>query len=395
MTGRVVAGLLVGIAVAVQAWIVVRYGSFHLARIVSDDPGYHSDFDTFWRSADALLRGADIYRTGAALVNLNPPLLTVVMAPFGLMEILPAYRLFGLLTVALVVASLLLVVREVRLPAVDAALAVAAVLLGAPLLGTVGLGQVYAFLTAALTLSWLAARRGHDVLAGAGIGIAVALKPSLAPLLLLPVLRGEARTAVAAAATTATGTLIGVLVCGPAASATWVGIVLGHPVQTFFDNASLPAALVRLTSDTGWGRPLVELPGGLVAGTALGIAVVAATLWLARRPDAAGLGTWAVAAASLVASPVTWNTYLVVLAPAVLVVLAVSRAAAAPLLALPLLGQEWPVLWYGDDGTASALPLSLYCAVLLAHWAVLLAHTVRGRPRPGAADPAPRVASTA
>ena len=35
-----------------------------------------------------------------------------------------------------------------------------------------------------------------------------------------------------------------------------------------------------------------------------------------------GLATNAVAAASLVASPVTWNTYLVVLAPAVLVVLA-------------------------------------------------------------------------
>ncbi|GAA3246384.1 hypothetical protein GCM10017691_54400 [Pseudonocardia petroleophila] len=390
MVRRAPAWLLAALAVAVQVRLFAEHGSFNLARIPSADLRYHSDFATFWRSADALLRGADIYRTGADLPNLNPPLLTVVMAPFGLLEVLPSYRLFALLTVALVLGCLLVVAREVRLPAVDAGLAVGAVLLGAPLLATVGLGQVYAFLAVALTGAWLAARRGRDVAAGVGIGIAVALKPSLAPLLLLPVLRRETRTALAAAGAAAAGTLLGVLVCGPAASVTWVRLVLGHPVQTFFDNASLPATLVRLTSDSGWGRPVVEVPGGQVAGTVLGIAVVVATLLLLRRsgPDA----LWAVTAASLVASPVTWNTYLVVLAPGVLVVLARSRAAAAPLLAAALIGQEWPGLWYGDDGTASALPLSLYCAVLLAHWAVLLRHARRGPARRGA--PAePRVAS--
>ncbi|MDN5934105.1 MAG: DUF2029 domain-containing protein [Pseudonocardia sp.] len=384
MARRAVAVLLVGLAVAVQTWIFARYGSFNLDRIGSEDPAYHSDFETFWRSADALLHGADIYRTGAGLPNLNPPLLTVVMAPFGLLEIMPSYRLFVLLTVVLVLGCLLVVAREVRLPAVDTGLAVGAVLLGAPLLATVGLGQIYAFLTVALTGAWLAARRGHGVASGAGLGIAVALKPSLAPLLLLPVLRRETRTALAAAGTAAAGTLLGVAVCGLDASLAWVRLVLGHPVQTYFDNASLPATLVRLTSDSGWGRPLVEVPGGLLVGSVLGGVIVVATLWFARGPEA----LWAVAAASLVASPVTWNTYLVVLAPAVLVVLARSRAAAAPLLAIPLLGQEWPALWYGDDGTASALPLSLYCAVLIGHWAVLLRHSLRGAPV------APRVAST-
>lgn len=382
MARRVVAVLLVGLAVAVQTWIFAEYGSFNLDRIGSEDPAYHSDFETFWRSADALLRGADIYRTGAGLPNLNPPLLTVVMTPFGLLEILPSYRLFVVITVVLVLGCLLVVAREVRLPAVDTGLAVGAVLLGAPLLATVGLGQIYAFLTVALTGAWLAGRRGHDVAAGVGIGIAVALKPSLAPLLLLPMLRRETRTALAAVGTAAAGTLLGVAVCGLDASLAWVRLVLDHPVQTFFDNASLPATLVRLTSDSGWGRPLVEVPGGLLVGSVLGVAIVVATLWVTRRPGVDGL--WAVAAASLVASPVTWNTYLVVLAPAVLVVLARSRVAAAPLLAIPLLGQEWPTLWYGDDGTASAVPLSLYCAVLLAHWAVLLRHALRGaavRPR--------------
>lgn len=169
MARRAVAVLLVGMALAVQTWFFAGYGSFNLDRIGSEDPAYHSDFETFWRSADALLHGADI--------------------------------------------------------------------------------------------------------------------------------------------TAAAGTLLGVAVCGLDASLTWVQLVLAHPVQTFFGNASLPATLVRLTSDSGWGRPLVEVPGGLLVGTVLGVA----TLWATRRPGVDGM--WAVAAASLVASPVTWNTYLVVLAP--------------------------------------------------------------------------------
>lgn len=392
MGRRGVSALLVLLAVGTQSWIFAERGSFNLSRILVEDPGYHSDFATFRASVLALLDGTDIYATDAALPNLNPPLMTVVMTPVALVDAQPGYRLFGLVTVALVLACLLAVAREVELRPVDTGLAVAAVLLGAPLLATVGLGQIYAFLAVALTGAWLAARRGHAAWEGAGIGLAVALKPSLAPLLLLPVLCRAPRTAVAAFGTAAAGTVVGVVVCGPAASATWLRLVLDHPVQTFFDNASLPATLVRLTSDTGWGRPLVEVPGGLVVGTVLAVAVVAGTLWLVRRcgPDA----LWAVAAAALVASPVTWNTYLVVLAPGVLVVLARSRAAAAPLLALALLGQEWPALWYGDDGTAPALPLSLYCAVLLAHWAVLLRHAlVRPAPPADVRPGPPRVAS--
>ena len=44
----------------------------------------HVDFDTFWHSAVALTQGADIYDdAGAKLTNLNPPLLTVLLAPFA------------------------------------------------------------------------------------------------------------------------------------------------------------------------------------------------------------------------------------------------------------------------------------------------------------------------
>ena len=98
MARRAVAVLLVGLAVAVQTWIFARYGSFNLDRIGSQDPAYHSDFETFWRSADALLRGADIYRTGAGLPNLNPLSISVPSnpQPAGVISPSPVSQLFRL-----------------------------------------------------------------------------------------------------------------------------------------------------------------------------------------------------------------------------------------------------------------------------------------------------------
>lgn len=368
---RVVSAVLVVVALSAQVWVLVTRGSFNLRRLASDDPRAHVDFDSFHRSAQALLRGADIYDTAAVLPNLNPPLLTVVLAPLGALGAQAAYRVLLLVTVVLVLGCVLVVAREVRLPAPDTGLAVAAVLLSGPLLATLGLGQIYALLTVTLTASWLAQRRGMPVVAGVALGAAAALKPSLAPLLLLPVLRRSWRTAAAAGLTAVLGTGVGVLVAGSSASLTWVGLVLDNPVQTYVDNASLPATMVRLTSDTGYGQPLVELPGGAVVGAVAGAVVLVATLWLARGPSEYGL--WAVAAASLVASPVTWHTYLVVLVPGMVLVLVRSRVLAAPLLALLLIGQEWPGLVLGEDGAGSALPVSLYAGVLLAYWAAFLA----------------------
>jgi hypothetical protein len=384
VVSRAVSGLLVALAVGAAGWLAIRYGLFNTARIGADEMDLHSDWQTFHASAVALVEGRSIYATGASLPNLNPPVLTVVLAPFAALDALPAYRLWTLLTLAVVVGCVLVVARELRLPAGRAGLAVAAVLLGAPLQATLGLGQIYGLLTAALTAAWLAGRRGRPVLGAVAVGVAVALKPTLAPVLLVPAVRREWRAAVAGAVTTAALTALGAAVAGPAATAEWVRLLLAQPISTFFDNASLPATLVRLTSATEWGTPVVEVPGGYAAGLVLGLLAVVVTLWRARGE----LALWAVAAAALLASPVTWNTYLVVLVPGVVVLLARAPRVAAPLLALPLVGQEWPALWYGDDGTASAVPLSLYCAVLLAHWVALAlaaARSDRGPDTP--ADP--------
>lgn len=75
--------------------------------------------------------------------------------------------------------------------------------------------------------------------------------------------------------------------------------MLGKPLETCFDNASLPATVVRLFTVNDWGDPLVVLPGAVVIGYVLAAVVVIVTLWrvaTVREADASGI--WAVAAAS-------------------------------------------------------------------------------------------------
>ncbi len=373
---------LATVAVAVATWLFVRSGSFTLTRFVSTQITSHLDFDTFWRSAVAFDDGADIYATGATYPNLNPPLFTVLLSPLGFLDVFDGYRLMALLSVVLMVGCLVVVARETGATAGVTAVVVAAVLVSSPFTATIGLGQIYVVLTTGLTLYWLAARRGWTWLEPVALGVVMALKPSLALLLLLPLVRRRWRTALIAAGVAAVASGAAFLLVGHSALRTWVGLVLGKPLETYFDNASLPATVVRLFTVNDWGRPLLALPGtvAVVAGYVLATVLVVVTLWrvaTVRESSADASGIWAVAAVSLLASPLTWNNYLLLLVPGVLVVLVDGRRPAAyALLALPLIGMEWPPLWFGD-GPPSALPLSLYCGILLLHWAVL---TVAVRP---------------
>lgn len=373
--GRAAVLTLAALALGVAAYLFLIRGSFLLVRLASPDRLIHSDFDSFWLSARALLDGGDIYRTGARYANLNPPLLTLLFTPFALLDPLPGYRLLVLVTVVLVIGALAAVAAELRLPARVAVAATAAVLLSSPVLATLGLGQIYGLLAAGLAVAFVADRHGRPLLEGAALGLVVAVKPSLAPVLLLLVVRGRRRALGAALVTGALATAAGALAAGPRSLVDWLGLLLGHPVQTYFDNASLPATLRRLTAVNGWGRPVLEVPGGFEAGLVIGLALLAGTLWVVRHPPADGgpdAALWAVAAAALLVSPLSWHNYLTVLMPGLLVLLVRGRTPAAVLaLSLTMIGMEWPPWWYAG-GTASAVPLSLYCAVLLTYWAALL-----------------------
>src|SRR5215208_486862 len=160
-------------------WMYIDYMGETLKRISTQSMAFHVDFDSFWRSARAMLEGQSIYDTGVDLVNLNPPLWTVLISPLGLFQPITAYRVFFLFSLLIVVGYLAWTVEELHLRPGWTVVGVVMLLLSSPLLATLALGQVYPVLALGLVAAWVADRRNRQEISGAALGLVVALKPSL------------------------------------------------------------------------------------------------------------------------------------------------------------------------------------------------------------------------
>jgi hypothetical protein len=101
--------------------------------------------------------------------------------------------------------------------------------------------------------------------------------------------------------------------------------------------------------------------------------VLLVTVLLALRRPTPHL-YWALIAACLLAAPIAWRAYLLLLAPGILVLLADrrSRPLGFLLLALQLIPNTWSALFPDKDTVAAAVGLTLTCVVLVAHWLVFL-----------------------
>jgi alpha-1,2-mannosyltransferase len=152
----------------------------------------------------------------------------------------------------------------------------------------------------------------------------------------------------------------------------------------YWDNASLPGAAARLFTESEFAQHVAILPWTIPVAYALGIGAIAITAVRAGRGSEAGL--WALVAASLLASPIAWHNYLVLLGPGILLLLA--RGSTAPaflLLALQSIPGQWPLLWNQQGTVAVTLALTLYLYILLAHWLALLP---AGKEQAGVPEPA-------
>jgi len=155
--------------------------------------------------------------------------------------------------------------------------------------------------------------------------------------------------------------------------------MLGTTANPYWDNASLPAAAARLFTEHEYGGSVAMLPGLVSVFGVVGIALVLVTAYRAQRGSEWAL--WALAAAALLASPIAWHNYLLLLAPGVLLLMGRGRAAiAAVLITLQLIPPQWPLLWQENatvgqavGPAVAALALSLYLFVLLAHWIAFFA----------------------
>jgi alpha-1,2-mannosyltransferase/arabinofuranan 3-O-arabinosyltransferase len=355
-------------------WMYLDNLGATLERISTRSMAFHVDFDSFWRSARAMLEGQSIYDTGADLVNLNPPLWTVLISPLGLLEPITAYRVFVLISLAVVVGYLAWTVEELRLRPGWTVIGVVMLLLSSPLLATLALGQVYPVLALGLVAAWVADRRDRQGISGAALGLVVALKPSLLPVLLWPLARRKWKALLAALVSGAMAMLLGVIVLGPGETWDYIGVLREQPVSTYWDNASLPSAAARLFTENPYAQNVATLPWMVGFGFALGIVAIALTAMRVRHGPEVGL--WALVAASLLASPIAWHNYLVLLGPGILLLLARGRAATAfLLLALQFIPAQWPLIWDDRGTVAASLAMTLYLFILIAHWLALLTAT--------------------
>jgi alpha-1,2-mannosyltransferase len=276
-----------------------------------------------------------------------------------------------MITLFVTVGYLAWVAGELRLRPAWAVVGGVMLLLSSPLLATLALGQIYAFLALGLVAAWISDRRGRHTVSGVALGLVVALKPSLVPVLLWPLVRRRWRTVGTAAAAGVVATLIGAVVLGFGTTLDWLELLSGSSASAYWDNASLPASAARLFTDNPYARHVAVLPWTVPVAYALGVAAVAVTAWRVR--GGAEVGLWALVAASLLVSPIAWHNYLVLLGPGILLLLA--RGWVAPaflLLSLQAIPGQWVLLWNEQGTVAAALALTLYLYILILHWLVLL-----------------------
>jgi alpha-1,2-mannosyltransferase len=261
---RVWGAFLVVVAFGVLVLTMVMYarsGFGALAGISSGSMVVHMDFDVFWHSTRALWEGRSLYfDTGGPDSSTNPPFWTVLISPLGLLESLTAYRSFVLITVLASVVSLAWMAGELRMWSGWAIFGVGMLLFSSPLLGTLALGQMYPLLTLGLVAAWVADHRGRLKLSGVALGLVVAVKPLLAPVLLWPLVRRRWTTLVAALVSGAAATLVGIVVAGPSALLDWLRYVGERRPDGYWDNNTLPGAAARLFRENDFVEPVVTLP---------------------------------------------------------------------------------------------------------------------------------------
>jgi hypothetical protein len=359
-----------------------RFGFPALAGIGSDSMAVHLDFDIFWRSARAWLDGANAFRpVGAPDVSNNPPLFTLLMSPFAALDPLVGYRLWVILMVLAQACALAWVADKAGMGSATTALAVATLLASAPFLGTLAIGQMYPMLAFGLAAAWAWDHGGKAGWSGVALGLVVAIKPSLAPVLLWPLFRRRWRQFAASLAAGGAASLLGVAAIGVGPTLDLLDTLGTKFVDGSWDNASLPGLAALTLRENRFAEPLATPPHALTVAVAVGMALVALTVYRARLGGETLL--WALAAAALLASPVTWHNYLPVLAPGVLLLLARGRSSAPLLIALALVPQSWTAVWEKSDSGAATLALGLYAYILFAHWlAFFVASGEKGDARP-------------
>ena len=271
------------------------------------------------------LDGGDLYEYAAPVRGrlgfTYPPVAAVLLMPVAAMPAVTA----GWLNAGLGMVALTAVLAVLLAPAIrrhrrsgPAVLGVALVLalVTEPVRQTLGLGQVNLVLFALVVLDLTVLRSAGSRWAGAGVGVAAAIKLTPALFVVHLVLTGQWRTARTAIVTAAALTTAG-FVLAPAETVRYFGDLLWRTDRVGAVDAVANQSLAGLLAR--WDATATLPVGGW---TVLSLAMLAVGLWRARLAHATGDPITALTLVGLTGnliSPVSWTHHLVFLPVAVLV----------------------------------------------------------------------------
>jgi hypothetical protein len=178
-------------------------------------------------------------------------------------------------------------------------------------------GQLAWVLLLVLTLSWAAARRERWVVAGAWLGVAVAIKPFLLPMLVWIAWRGQVRAALAGLGAGVTLALAGAGIFGVEQYRDWATAVGGIQWYARPLNASIWGAVYRTFTLNNRTSAVLDIGAGAAAFLSLAAsAVVVLVTWLACRRLRDVDDQWSlVLCATLLITPLGWVYYGCLLLP--------------------------------------------------------------------------------
>lgn len=326
-----------------------------------------ADFFQEWASARNYYTGRPIYtpqrETAQAYLNYtarpqdffveingHPPTAVVLALPFGLLDYNAGFLLWNWLSVAAVVGSAVLIMREtgIRFSA-WALLPALALLIGNPLLQHLACGQLGGFLLLLMTSAWLCDRRGYSGWAGAILAVATAVKLFPGFLFLYFVWKGKWRTVFVGAATFFAVVGLTAAILGTQSFVDFVQHAMPEvgKYRRTWANASLDGFWTRLLSAESdraiplvAGRWLPKIAYLLSAATLVGTLAYFTRRCRTRESNDLAFGLHI--AAMLLVSPITWDHYFLLLTqPLLLVAYHLSRRDLIRKLLTPALFMLW------------------------------------------------------
>lgn len=280
------------------------------------------DFGSFYASGLKLQNGENPYDpnsefifeidfaeigAGGKMVNLNPPISVVLFRLLPQFDPHRALAIWQIFSALLYAASIFLLGKHYRSHLSIPGLAWAFVLAG--FWHTIILGQIYTLLLAFTVLGWIALQRRQFLLAGLMIGLLIAIKPNFAIWSLFLLLAGNWVTFLATLATALLISFIPLILYGSRIYVQWLeASALSHETLIMPGNNSILGLTSRL-GDASMG-----------IGIAFSAILVIVLLVLLKRSEANDLAASEPTSAlgilaSILASPIAWTGYTILLLP--------------------------------------------------------------------------------